>query len=281
MIAMSSDHDVLPEVVSYYETRYDEEPRLSGLQGQLEQLRTRVILSRYLPGPPAQVLDVGGGSGPYAFWLAQQGYEVTLIDAVPRHVDRALAISQEGTRGVLKACAIGDARALQQADESADAVLLLGPLYHLPALDDRLLALREACRVLRPGGVCVAAAISRFASMLDGYFDGGIEDPEFLAIVKQDLADGRHENPTDKPYFTTAYFHHPDALADEMAQARLDHVVTLPVEGPFWMLKNLADYLADDGARVRLLEMLALIEQESTLIGCSAHVLAVARKPGG
>ena len=68
----------------------------------------------------------------------------------------------------LASCRVGDARALEMPDETADVVLMLGPLYHLTDAGDRAGALREAARVLKPGGWLFAAAISRYASALDG-----------------------------------------------------------------------------------------------------------------
>jgi SAM-dependent methyltransferase len=76
---------------------------------------------------------------------------------------------------------VGDARALRLADASADAVLLLGPLYHLPERAGRLKALAEARRVRRPGAMVLAAAISRLASTLDGLRGGYLADPSFSA----------------------------------------------------------------------------------------------------
>lgn len=69
----------------------------------------------------------------------------------------------------LASAQIGDARELPWADETIDVVLLLGPLYHLTKIEDRLAALSEAGRVLRPGGLLATAAISRFASTYDGH----------------------------------------------------------------------------------------------------------------
>jgi SAM-dependent methyltransferase len=111
---------------------------------------------------PGGVLDVGGGPGNYATWLAEDGYEVKLIDATPELVEQARA----GEPPAFEA-AVGDARDLAEPDESADAVLLLGPLYHLPARDNRMKALAEAHRVLRPGGLLAAAAISRYTIVID------------------------------------------------------------------------------------------------------------------
>ena len=108
----------------------------------------------------------------------------------------------------------------------------MGPLYHLTDRADRLLALREARRVVRPGGLIFAAAISRFASLFDGLVSGFLFEPQFRDIVVRDLAEGQHRNPTDRPdWFTTAYFHHPDELRQEAEDAGLQVVEVVGVEG--------------------------------------------------
>jgi SAM-dependent methyltransferase len=175
---------------------------------------------------------------------------------------------------------VGDARALWLPDDSVDAVLLLGPLYHLVARADRVQALSEARRVCRSGGVILAAAISRFASTLDGLRNGYLEDPTFAAIASQDRHDGQHRNPTRDPaYFTTAYFHHASELASEFASAGLVHETTLAIEGPGWFLADLDKRLADEQRRAVLLEVLAAVEAEPALLGVSAHLLGIARRP--
>lgn len=129
-----------PRIDEFYRDRYREEDRLSRTaHGQLEFLRTQELLRRHLPPAPARVLDVGGGPGVHARWLAEDGHVVHLVDPVARHVEQAAA-----RHGVT--AALGDARALDQDDGSVDATLLLGPLYHLVDPADRLAALREAVR---------------------------------------------------------------------------------------------------------------------------------------
>jgi ubiquinone/menaquinone biosynthesis C-methylase UbiE len=266
------------EVVTFY-ARGLERDRLIGGQGALEFARTRTLLERYLPEPPAVVADVGGGPGRYAVWLAERGYRVHLIDPVPLHVEQARAAAGGRPGAVLASAEVGDARALRLPDASVDAVLLLGPLYHLPERADRLQALAEARRVCRRGGVVIAAAISRFASTLDGLRAGYLEDPSFAAVAAGDLRDGRHRNPTGDPaYFTTAYFHRPEDLAAECAEAGLSHEATLAVEGAAWLLPDLDARLADERRRAVLLAALAALETEPTLLGVSAHLLTVVRR---
>jgi SAM-dependent methyltransferase len=170
------------------------------------------LLKRFLPPPPALIVDVGGGAGAYAFPLAEGGYVVDLIDPVPLHIQQA---EQRAAMGQLvpRSFQVGDARAIPAADGAADVVLFFGPLYHLTDTSERLQAIREARRVLRAGGVLLAVAISRFASALDGIGRGLIGDPDFVRILRQDLKSGQHRNQTGNlDYFTTAYFHHPDEL---------------------------------------------------------------------
>ena len=166
-----------------------ERDRLAGGPGALELARTQLLLERYLPAPPAVIADVGGGPGRYALWLAERGYRVHLVDAMPLHVEQARAADRP--HAALASAEVGDARALRLADACADAVLLMGPLYHLQERADRVQALAEARRVCRPGGVVIAAAISRFASMLDGMRWEFLADPTFAAIAAGDLRAGR------------------------------------------------------------------------------------------
>jgi ubiquinone/menaquinone biosynthesis C-methylase UbiE len=255
--------------------------RLFSGAGRLERARTQELLDRYLPPPPAVILDVGGGAGVYACWLAKKGYEVHLVDAVPLHVEQARRASAQQPEHPLASVAVGDARALNRPAASADVVLLLGPLYHLTQRDDRLSALREATRVLRDGGLVCAVGISRFASALDGLAQGFMDDPAFVRIVKQDLSDGQHCNPTDHPgYFTTTFFHRPDELETEVVEAGLRREATLAVEGPGWLLHDLNAHWRDRGRRERLLDTIRWLEAEPSLLGASAHVMVIARKVG-
>ena len=266
------------DVAAYY-ARGLERDRLAEGQGALEFTRTQTLLERYLPAPPAVVADIGGGPGRYAIWLAERAYRVHLIDPVPLHVEQARAAVGSRPVAALASAEVGDARALRLPDASADAVLLLGPLYHLPERADRVQALTEARRVCRRGGVVIAAAISRFASTLDGLRGGYLEDPAFAAVAAGDLRNGRHRNPTGDPaYFTTAYFHRPEDLAAECAAASLTHEATLAVEGAAWLLPDLDARLANERRRAVLLAALASLETEPALLGVSAHLLTVARR---
>ena len=267
-----------PAIAGYYE-RAPEESRLERGAFQLEAARTRELIERHAPKAPAEVLDAGGGAGAYALWLAGQGYSVHLVDASPRLVEEARRRSGRAP-SPLASCRVGDARALPVEDASVDLVLLLGPLYHLVEAGDRRSALREAERVLRPGGVLCAAAISRWASALDGLGRDLFADPRFATIVERDLREGQHRNPTeDLGYFTTAYFHRPDELRDEVRGAGLAVEGVYGIEGPAWLLPDFDARWSDPARRSTMIEVARMLESEPAMIGCSAHLLAVGRRP--
>lgn len=266
-----------PAIVEYYD-RTPEENRLDRGAFQLERERTRELLQRFLPPPPATVVDVGGAAGAYALWLAEAGYSVHLLDRTPRLVAEARRRSASAPRP-LASCRVGDARALDLSSGTADVVLLLGPLYHLTEAADRREALREAARVLRSGGLLFAAAVSRWASALDGLARELLTDPRFAGIVEQDLRTGQHRNPTERAdYFTTAFFHHPDELAAEVKGAGLELAGLFGIEGPGWILPDIVARMADDSRREALLRVARMLETDAPIIGTSAHLLAVARR---
>lgn len=256
------------EIRAYYEAGLERD-RLAQGYSRIELVRTQELLSRHLPAPPAKVLDVGGGPGAYAAWLADGGYEVKLVDATPLHVHQALELAA----GRFDA-AEGDARRLAEPDGSYDVVLLLGPLYHLLEQEDRLAALGEARRVLRPGGLLAAAAISRFASLLDGLLRD-LLDADGWALVQRDLADGKHLPEGDHALFTNAYFHRPEELQAEVEAAGFHVEGFFGVEGPGWVR---AESLDDERVFEDVVRVARVLEQEPAIIGASAHFLVVARR---
>jgi ubiquinone/menaquinone biosynthesis C-methylase UbiE len=277
-MGQSNPHLQPEKIADHYSSGYESE-RLNKESGQLERERTRELLSRFLPPAPAVILDVGGGPGGHACWLAKRGYDVHLLDITPLHVEMAIAASGQQQEAPLASVELGDARSLPWSAETADAVLLFGPLYHLTDKRDRLQALAEAHRVLKPHGVLFAVGVSKFASTIDGLRLGFLKDPQFAVIVEGDLNDGQHRNPTDNPnYFTDTFFHHPDELRNEVKEAGFAVRELYGVEGPAWFVHDFDEWWSNPEHRDRLLKIARALETEPSLSGISAHLMVVAAK---
>ncbi len=263
------------EILDYY-ARGEEDARLregGAPAGRLEFWRTQDVLRRLMPAAPARILDVGGGSGVHAEWLARDGYEVDLVDPVPLHVEQAARLPGVTARP-------GDARALPAADAGYDVVLLLGPLYHLPERSDRVRALAEAYRVVRPGGLVVAATINRFAGLHDVLRGERYFTPLHRERTDTVTVDGRHHHHAEDGLFTVAYFARPEEAPAEFAEAGFTVGRQYGVEGVAWLMGGVEDWLDDPERREAVLAATRRIESEPTLLGASGHLLTEGRRPG-
>ncbi|KRE97675.1 hypothetical protein ASG87_15615 [Frateuria sp. Soil773] len=260
------------ELEGFYADRPEAERLFRGT-GQLELVRTRELLDSVLPAAPAVVYDVGGGTGHHAAWLAGRGYEVHLIDPVPEHVARA---SRE--YGTLASVQVGDARSLPWPDASANAVLLMGPLYHLVERSDRLLALREARRVLAKHGVLFAVVVPRWASALVGMQHGWTYDGSYAAMVHRELSTGQHRRPGEWPrLLMDCFFHDSSDIEAELSATGFESIRCRAIEGPAWMSQDFDTSWQDPTRREQILELSRAAENVPELLAASPHVAVIAR----
>lgn len=236
-------------------------------------VRTKELLDRFLPDLSAKVIDIGGGTGVYASWLASVGHKVHLVDVVPAHVELA---SQLGTF----TCALGDARRLEEAAGTYDVALLLGPMYHLLALDDRLAALEEARRVLKPGGFMAVAYISRLGVALDGFVKGWIyEVHRARGVDAMEHVVGLGSDPGGSGFGPIAYFHLPSEIRPELESSGLEVTGIFGVEGPGWIHADFDDRWQHQEDRDVILDTARTCESVPQMQGFSPHIIAIARKP--
>lgn len=274
----SSQSEVSSTIKKYY-SQGGEAERLSSGIWKIEKARTENILHRFLPKSPATIIDVGGAAGAYALPLAKQGYDVHLIDLVSLHIEQAKEAEKLQNDHPLKSCMVGDARKIELSDSMADAVLLMGPLYHLPNKKDRLMAISEAYRILKPGGLLFAVGISRFASFIDGIIYQTLKDPIWHNIIIEDIKTGHHVNPTQKfQYFTTAFFHKPDELKDELEVTGFKKVSVLAIEGLGFLLPDFEKRWEDQEERKNLMSLLEMTETDPNLLAASSHIMAIGKK---
>lgn len=152
----------------------NEDTRLTASrQGQLEYLTTMHYIHQLIPAG-AKVLEVGAGTGRYSIALAREGYQVTAVELLEHNL-QTLRQQGEGVKGL--SAFQGDATDLSRfTDHSFDAVLVLGPMYHLYDTAEQHRALDEALRVTRPGGIAMFAFLSVYAILYNNYLCGHLQD---------------------------------------------------------------------------------------------------------
>ena len=266
--------------MSHIQTFYDEnvqnEWERLGIRHRTEFAVTMRALKEFLPTAPARLIDIGGGPGRYTFALTESGYRVSLVDLSQANL--AFARQQAAETG-LQPEAILQANALDlgafQA-ESFDAALLMGPLYHLLTYEERLQALGETRRLLKPGGIVFASFISRFAAFRDAAAKGlawALEEPETNEML---LTSGINVAADDG--FTDAYFAHPDEIIPLGEAAGFKTLLRLGCEGVASGHEAYINSLAGQDFETWR-ELNYRIGKDPAAIGASDHILYIGQKP--
>lgn len=265
------------EIDQFY-TIAAEDKRLSYGLGPLEFERNQELILRFLPPGGGTILDIGGGPGVYAEWLAGLGYDVCLVEPVNRLVLQAQkrASKSEKSFRVMR----GEARALEFSDGFADVAILHGPLYHLQVRAERVKAMQEALRVLKPGGVLLGFAINYPASTLTGLLNGMIHQPLFYRMCIEELTTGRHNTTVSWPgILPEAYFHRPQELQAEAMDAGLKNIELFAVEGFIWLDGSYFETRSNPIKKEAMMALLRQTEQDTGLMALSPHVMLSGRKP--
>jgi S-adenosylmethionine-dependent methyltransferase len=238
------------------------------------------LLEKYLPPPPARVLDLGGGPGRYTIALAQKGYCLTIFDLSSKSLALARRNVEEaglvgGVAGYEQGCATNLSRF---ADGSFDAMLVMGPLYHLVEEVDRLAAVRESLRVLRDGGIVVASIINQLgvARAAATELVGWLGTPDALNIVRGYV---NQAPPGEDAAFTEAYFAHPLELRNWYEAAGAETVTLAAQEGLAGGLRDACRSLVESPAAWQNFVQIVLATcEDPTIVGGSEHTLYVGRK---
>lgn len=275
-------------VLAYYDAG-EEYKRLRTGCGRIEFERTKEILLEALPKAPAVIYDIGGAYGEYAWWLTSLGYEVHLFDLSKTNIRMSSMLKSEYEGFELAAREVCDARSVPRKDRSADAILLMGPLYHITDHGGRLKAIRECYRMLKDNGRLFSAALTPSSVLLYNITEYSpnkengntwLEDPSFLKMVERELLDGCHINPERKCYsgIGSSHFHSAGALREELAEGGFGKSVVHGIMGGAWLARDLDTLWDNETSREALLNTVRLLDTYEEIIGLSAHLLAVSEK---
>lgn len=262
-----------------------ERNRLRTGLGLIEFERTKELLMDNLPLPPAVIYDIGGGYGEYSWWLASLGYEVHLFDISETNIAMSEELSSCYPGVSLAAREISDAREIARADESADAILFMGPLYHIVEKSERLLAIKECYRLLKKSGVLFSAAITPYATLLwattvFGAQNRLLEEDAFMHMITRELVDGEHIWPVNSSYkgMGRSHFHSANELKDELFEGGFHSIIVHGVVGGAWLAPNIDELWKNPDSREALMRTVRMLDMRDDIVGLSTHILAVSHK---
>jgi ubiquinone/menaquinone biosynthesis C-methylase UbiE len=264
------------ELENFY-NKASEETRLEKGMGIFEFERIKELIELHISRPNSIIVDVGGGTGKYSEWLAKKGHNVHLIEPVLKHIKLA-----ENRAKKLKnpfSIAIGEAKTLPFKNETADLVILHGPLYHLQKREDRIAAIIEAKRVLKPGGIILGFAINATASTVVGLMNGMIHANSFFDMCKEELTTGIHNAPKDFPFLLAdAFYHKPQGLKAEFLEQNLNFINLFAVEGMIWLDNEYFANMLDKRKSKTLKALQTLTQNDEYLLPFSPHMMIAVKK---
>jgi S-adenosylmethionine-dependent methyltransferase len=254
----------------------DEDVRLE--RHQLEYDLTWRYLTRYLP-PTGSILEIGAGTGRYTLALCKRGYSVTAVDLSAALLERCkLRLAGAGLQGQVQ-FVVADARDLHAVPTTTfDAVLLMGPLYHLVFEEDRREALRQALDRLRSGGLLFSTHLSRLGVLGDlmRKIPEWIEQGE---VVRSLLERGRRPDNQSRGGFR-GYFARISEIRPLHEALGIQTIVLAGVEPAISADDEIYNNL--QGSRRELwLDLLEEVSADETTVGASRHLLYVGRKGDG
>lgn len=257
--------------------------------GLIEFERTKEILLEKLPKPPAVIYDIGGAYGEYSWWLASLGYEVHLFDLSETNIAMSAELAAEYPGVKLASATVCDARSIPRPDKSADAVLLMGPLYSITEYEERILALKESNRLLKDEGILFSAALTPYSVLvprLARYHDESrtsgkeLDDPAVISVIERALEDGCYINPEKKIVsgLGSSHLHTAKGLREELSMGGFNTATVHGVMGGAWLAPNLDELLANEETKAVLMKTVRMLDTHEEIIGLSGHLLAVSMK---
>ncbi|MFT6065018.1 MAG: ubiquinone/menaquinone biosynthesis C-methylase UbiE [Paraglaciecola sp.] len=264
------------ELEDFY-NKASEETRLEKGMGIFEFERIKELIQLHISKSKSIIIDIGGGTGKYAEWLAKDGHQVHLVEPVLKHIKLAEKRAQKLKNPF--SVTIGEAKKLPYKNDTADLVILHGPLYHLQKREDRVTAILEAKRVLKKGGIILGFAINYTASTLVGLMNGMIHANSFFDMCKQELTTGIHNAPKDFPFLLAdAYYHKPQHLKEEFLEQNLEFINLFAVESLIWLDSEYFANMIDKKKSKTLKELQKLTQNDEYLLPFSPHMMISVKK---
>ena len=255
---------------SYY-LNYDEEGRLLSKHGQVEYLTTMKFIQKYLK-PEMKILEIGAATGRYSLSLADKGFDVTAVELIPHNLE---ILKSKITANMKVSCYQGNALELSfLCSEAYDITLLLGPMYHLYNVDDKIRAMSEAVRVTKAGGLIYTAYCMSDATI----FDYGFKRGNIFGLIEKKLIETETFVATSAPEYVFEIVRRRDidALMSSFKTTRLHYVASDLMTNH---MREAVDSMDNNTFDLYMKYHLSLCERED-FTGITHHSLDIVRKLG-
>ena len=252
-----------------YYNKFCEEKRLTRRHGYVEYVTSMKYIHEYLPQgkkETVKILDVGAGTGRYSVQLAGEGYDVTAVELVKYNL--GILKSKKSSVKAYQGNALNLSRF--EADQF-DMVLVFGPMYHLYTKEDKVKALKEAKRVVKPGGIIlVAYSMNEYSILTYGFKEGHMKE----SIRNQKVDDSFHVRSKEEDLYDYVRIEDIDAI-DQAAGVKREKLIA--ADGPANYMRTVLNAMDEETYQLFIQYHLSTCERKD-LLGASAHTLDIVRK---
>lgn len=259
------------KILTDFYSNYDEDARLRSAHGMVEYLTTMRYIQKYLR-PGMRIIEIGAATGRYSHALAQQDYEVDAVELVQHNIDIFNEKTKPGEKVTIRQGNAKDLHFLE--DETYDITLLLGPMYHLYTVQEQKLALSEALRVTKKGGILFAAYCGNDATMVQYCFGRGMLKEERYQRLVDPVTFKASSDPME--LFELYRREDIDTLMKDFSTTRLHYIGTDMATN---YMRDAIDVMGDDLFAVYLRYHFYICERQD-MVGASHHILDIHRKEG-
>ncbi len=255
-------------LVDFY-NRIDEDSRLLSKHGKIEFLTTVKYIEKYLKDG-MKIMEIGAATGRYSHYFAGKGFSVDAVELIEHNIEIFKSKIQPGENVRIRQ---GNAIDLSDyPDNTFDATLLLGPMYHLYTVEEQKKALAEAMRITKPDGFIFVAYCMVDPSVLTGIF----KNNKLQQSIEQGLIDIETFETFFPPHGVFKLYTRDEIfeLTSDFNAERLHFVAT---DGYALHMREVIDKMDDETYNLYLKYHFKTCERQD-LIGNSHHTLDILRK---
>lgn len=250
-------------LITYY-NKFNEDKRLNTKHGNIEFITAINYIHKYIKKND-KILDIGAGTGKYSIYFHNEGYDVTALELV-KHNLRVLQKNEPNIKSFQ-----GNALNLKFPDNSFDIVLLFGPMYHLISFEDKLKALNEAKRVLKPNGyIFISYCTNEYAVITHGFIENNINDSIKNKMLNKDFK----ITPKEDDLYSFVRLEDINKLNE---LANLKRIKILSHDGPTEYIKKCVNKMDDETYKNYINYHLNTCERPE-LLGAGRHILDIVSK---